>query len=406
MIHTLWHNFSHWKVWAGGVILIGLLLIATHCTPTATPIAQETPTREPPEITSFICIPSDTMLPGAKIGIHVNVKLHSNKIDDYQWFVEEDEGSIVSGQGESAITYQAPETPGLYKVRVELKYGGGSVRDSTIVEVVPESTPPPTEEPTAEPTEEPTEEPTKQSTAEPTEEPTEEPTPKPDAVVNTEALNLRSGPGLVYDILGVLKRGDLLKVTSRNLAGDWLKIIAPDGQEGWVAASLLQINLSLAGVDVAQAPPTPTPTCTPSPTPTSTPGLLPPPIPSAPANGESFIGGIVTFRWQWDRPLEQDEFFSLRVSREGETEPCHHAQVHGFEYSGGLSYCSAGKHYWQVALVRQLCEDCPEENKWQRISEPSEEQWIYYTPGEEPWELPPPPDKDKDKDKPPPRPPD
>ena len=225
-------------------------------------------------------------------------------------------------------------------------------------------------------------------------------------MVNTANLNLRSGPSTDYEILGVLKQGDPLKITGKDSPGDWLKVIAPDGEEGWVAAWLLEINLDMSGVLIAQAPPTPTPMYTPTPTPTSMPGLLPPPILLAPANGESFIGGIVTFRWQWDyRPLEQDELFSLRVCREGETKPCHHAQIHGFEYSGSLSYCSAGKHYWQVALVGKLCEDCPEHQKWQDLSESSEQRWVYYTPGEEPWEPPPPPDKDKDKPTPP-RPPD
>lgn len=145
--------------------------------------------------------------------------------------------------------------------------------------------------------------------------------------------------------------------------------------------------------------PTPTPTFTPTPIPptstptvTPTPTLLPPPTPLAPANGECFVGAPVTFRWQLDyRPLEQNEIFSLRVYREGETEPCHHDKTQGLEYSRYLSYCSTGKHYWRVALVRQLCEDCPEEEKWQPLSEPSEERWIYYTPpGEEVW-VPPPP---------------
>jgi len=142
---------------------------------------------------------------------------------------------------------------------------------------------------------------------------------------------------------------------------------------------------------------TPTPTNTPTVTPTPT--LLPPPIPLAPANGECFIGGNITFRWQWNRPLAPDEFFSLRVYREGETEPCHHDKTEGLKYSGHLSYCSAGWHYWRVALVRgPFCTDCPEEERWQKVSEPSAEQSIYYTPGEEPWVRPPPPDDDKEKD--------
>jgi hypothetical protein len=187
---------------------------------------------------------------------------------------------------------------------------------------------------------------------------------------------------VVYDVLGVLKQGDPLKVTGKDLAGNWLKVVTPGRQGGWVAASLLEINLPLAGVDVAQAPPTPMHTSTPTVTPT--PELLPAPILLEPENEASFIGAVL-LKWQWDRPLAQDEYFSLRVYKEGEAQPCHHTQVPALEYCGDLTYCSGGKHYWSVALVRKLCEDCPEEERWQNLSEPSEERWIYYTPGEEPW---------------------
>jgi len=212
------------------------------------------------------------------------------------------------------------------------------------------------------------------------------PTPWADAVVNAEALNLRSGPGTVYDVLGVLKRGDPLKVTGKSPEGDWLRVICPRGREGWAACSQLQVNVDFAGVPVIQAPPpTPTSTYVPTLTVTPIPELLPAPILLEPANGASFIGPVI-FRWQWDYgPLGQDEFFSLQVYREGEKEPCHHSQVQGLEYFGELTHCSAGKHYWGVAVVRKLCEDCPGEKKWEKVSEPSTRRWIDYTPGEEPW---------------------
>jgi hypothetical protein len=236
----------------------------------------------------------------------------------------------------------------------------------------------------------------------PTSIPTTTPTPtsQPDAVVKVENLNLRSGPDTVYDILGVLSWGDPLEVTGRNLAGDWLKVIVPGGQEGWVAASLLEINLPLAGVAIAQPSPVPTPMYTPTPTPTPTPDLLPPPIPLEPENGAAFIGGPVILKWKLadDRPLGPDELFSLRMRKEGETRICHHDQARDMEYWGDpLSYCTAGKLYWGVTLVRELCTDCPEEERWQELSEPSEareERWIYYTPGEEPWAWPTPDDGD------------
>lgn len=121
------------------------------------------------------------------------------------------------------------------------------------------------------------------------------PPPEPDAVVNVEALNLRSGPGTVYDVMERLKKGDSLEVAGKNLAGDWLKVIAPSEKEGWVATSYLELNIPLVSVAVVQAPPTPTyvsplvvVTATPAP-PIAAP--LTPAIPSVPLQ---WVGYVIT----------------------------------------------------------------------------------------------------------------
>jgi hypothetical protein len=278
---------------------------------------------------------------------------------------------------------------GIFK---DIFVGDPTATPTVMVELVPEPTPTPTETPTSTPTDKPspntsTPAPVATPAALPTSTVTPTPIPTPDAVVNTAALNLRSGPDTVYDVLGVLKQGDPLKVTGKCPAGDWLKVIAPGRQEGWVACSLLQVSVDMAGVPVIQAPSTPTPMYTPTPTETPTPELLPAPILTEPENGASFIGPVL-LKWQWDKPRAPDELFSVRVYREGETEPCHHAQARDTQYWGDLTRCNAGKHYWSVALVRDLAPWLPEddENRWQNLSRPSEEQCIYYTPGEEPWE--------------------
>jgi hypothetical protein len=199
---------------------------------------------------------------------------------------------------------------------------------------------------------------------------------------------------VVYDVLGVLKRGDHLKITGRSLTGDWLKVIAPNGQEGWTACSTLQVNVDVDGVAVAQVPPTPTPMYTLTPTAIPTPELLPAPILLEPKHGEGDFTGWVVLKWQWEeRPLEQDEYFSLRVyNEEGE---CHHTQVKEPAYVGGLSYCPTGEYYWQVAVVRKLCEECLNEQKWRTISQPSEEEWSFRYQAvetDQPWEPPEPPE--------------
>jgi hypothetical protein len=52
-------------------------------------------------------------------------------------------------------------------------------------------------------------------------------------VVNVPALNVRSGPGMAYPVLLVLKQTDQLIITGRT--GDWLLISTPSGALGWVA---------------------------------------------------------------------------------------------------------------------------------------------------------------------------
>ena len=99
----------------------------------------------------------------------------------------------------------------------------------------------------------------------PTPGPTNTPTPSyPEAVVLTETLNLRAGPGTVYGIVGQVLTGQRFRISGRNEAGDWLKICCPAGEnrESWISADFAQSNLPASSLPVAQAPPTPTPTAT------------------------------------------------------------------------------------------------------------------------------------------------
>jgi uncharacterized protein YgiM (DUF1202 family) len=98
----------------------------------------------------------------------------------------------------------------------------------------------------------------------------------PDAVVNVEAGNLRAGPGTEYDIVGKLEKGDSVAVSTKNSAGDWVKVRV-SGQNGWLSVTLLKVNISLSSVAVeTNIPPTPTPAFTPTPTLTPTPKVCPP----------------------------------------------------------------------------------------------------------------------------------
>lgn len=64
----------------------------------------------------------------------------------------------------------------------------------------------------------------------------------------------------------------------------------------------------------------------------------------------------ISLKWQWDGQLKEDEYFSVRASKEGEPEPCFQSQVKTTDYSGTPGYCSNGKLCWQVIVVRRISE--------------------------------------------------
>jgi hypothetical protein len=114
-------------------------------------------------------------------------------------------------------------------------------------------------------------------TPRPTRTPTSTPsaTPLPDALVSSQAANLRAGPGTVYEVVGQARQGDELRIAGKSPDGGWLEVTLPDGTRGWMSASLLAVNLDLGQVAVAAIPPTPTPAETPTPTLTPVPRVCP-----------------------------------------------------------------------------------------------------------------------------------
>ncbi|MFH1035123.1 MAG: DUF6515 family protein [Pseudomonadota bacterium] len=60
------------------------------------------------------------------------------------------------------------------------------------------------------------------------------PSPAPNLVVVTSpTLNVRSGPGFNNPVVTVVSQGSTLEV--RGVAEGWLRVMAPNGQTGWVA---------------------------------------------------------------------------------------------------------------------------------------------------------------------------
>ena len=66
----------------------------------------------------------------------------------------------------------------------------------------------------------------------------------------TDALNVRSGPGVNYDIIETLDKGDLYPILKTE--GDWIQINLNDGQKGWVANYLVVTAESTASQESSE----------------------------------------------------------------------------------------------------------------------------------------------------------
>jgi len=81
--------------------------------------------------------------------------------------------------------------------------------------------------------------------------------------LNTEdPINVRSGPGVFYDEIGVLLPGESVPVLGRSAGGDWLLVEYPGVKEGsgWIYSPL--VSISAGEIQIVEPPSTPTPEVT------------------------------------------------------------------------------------------------------------------------------------------------
>lgn len=91
------------------------------------------------------------------------------------------------------------------------------------------------------------------------------------------AVNIRSGPGLNYTVIGTLNPDTSVPVVGRNPEASWWRIRISGNQAGWVSNAVVRAS-NVEGVPVAQAPAPPKP-AGPEPQPASS---SPAPAPSKP----------------------------------------------------------------------------------------------------------------------------
>ncbi|HSN74810.1 MAG TPA: SH3 domain-containing protein [Anaerolineae bacterium] len=120
-----------------------------------------------------------------------------------------------------------------------------------------------TPEPPA-PTDTPTPEPPTPTPEPPTPTPTPTPEPKPEVVVTNPRVNVRSGPGATFPVLGQVLQGERLEIIGRDEGSQWWQICCFQGQTGWLADEVVRAEGPLEAVALAAAPPTPTLEATPT----------------------------------------------------------------------------------------------------------------------------------------------
>ncbi len=151
---------------------------------------------------------------------------------------------------------------------------GGGAAVQTVVVVIVTATPPPAPTETPGPPTLPP--PPTLTPGPPTATPTNTGTPLPPVTVKVKVdkANVRQGPSNLYPLVTRLDVGTNVTVVGRNRGGDWWKICCVNGQDVWIADSVVQVSGPIWAVAEVENIPPPPPTATrrpPTPTPVPTP---------------------------------------------------------------------------------------------------------------------------------------
>ncbi len=115
------------------------------------------------------------------------------------------------------------------------------------------------------------------------------PTPAAPKLTANQNVNVRSGPGTNYTLIGALSAGQSFEIIGKNPTGDWYQFDF-NGRTGWVRQDFVTVSGDSGAIKVAQNIPPPPPTV-PPPTPTPVPPTAPPP-PPAPVYPFSLLKGV------------------------------------------------------------------------------------------------------------------
>ncbi|MGD2057128.1 MAG: SH3 domain-containing protein [Anaerolineales bacterium] len=89
-------------------------------------------------------------------------------------------------------------------------------------------------------------------------------TPQGPQILVPEQVNVRLGPSIDYELVGVLISGQRATALGRSPGGDWIQIEYPGvpGNTAWVYAPFVTLESSQRLLPIVEPPPTPTPRVT------------------------------------------------------------------------------------------------------------------------------------------------
>lgn len=88
--------------------------------------------------------------------------------------------------------------------------------------------------------------------------PTPTPVPGPQLQIIADAVNVRSGPGTEYALVGAAIQGARFEIVARTEQNDWWEICCIDNTTGWVFGALVEARNTEGVAEAAELPPLPT----------------------------------------------------------------------------------------------------------------------------------------------------
>lgn len=80
------------------------------------------------------------------------------------------------------------------------------------------------------------------------------PSTEPVGQVTAYRLNVRAGPSMNDSLVGVLRRGEWVRLLGRDTRSSWLQIRQPDQTEGWVSARYIRSGVPIHTLPVTGGP--------------------------------------------------------------------------------------------------------------------------------------------------------